>query len=194
MMPTLEPQKHAMLSLAVLITMLVVFYSIVIHPAISARMKYQERHEDLLFQFSKLGDMENRSNQLEIELEKLATQSIDKTGFLDNKPEALAAADLQKHIKTLIELNEGNLISTQVIPQQEVDIFPQVTVKVHLRGNIKALQHILYRLNFDFPVLLVDNLLIQKRHASGGRRAQQGADQLEVRFDITGFIYQDEAI
>jgi general secretion pathway protein M len=191
--PRLNAQKHAAASLSILIAVLVLFYSIIIYPAVSGRMQFQERYEELQFQFSKLGDSKNKSQQLKKELAYLGSQETDKTGFLENKPEALAAADLQKHIKTLIESSEGSLISTQVVQQKEDDIFPQVTVKVHLRGNIEALRNILFRLNTEHPVLLINNLLVQKRHGSGGRRPQRRADQLEVRFDITGFMYQAEA-
>lgn len=191
-MPTLDAQKHAAISLTILLTVLGLFYTVIIHPGFSIRMKLKERYEEIQFQFSKLGDPENETRQLKNELKKLGSRETDKTGFLENKPEALAAADLQKHIKTLIESNAGEMISTQVVQLKETDTFPHVTIKVHLRGNIEALRNILYRLNTEQPVLLIDNFLVQARQGSAGRRAQPGADQLEVRFDLTGFMYQIE--
>jgi len=190
--PKLDERKHAVISLTILIAGLALFYTVIIQPGLSSRMMFQERYEEIQFQFSKLGDPENKSHQLKNELKKLGSQETDKTGFLENKPEALAAADLQKHIKSLIESNAGEMISTQVVQHKDIDTFPQVTIKVHLRGNIEALRNILYRLNTDLPVLLIDNFLVQARQGSGRGRAQRGADQLEVRFDLTGFMYEAE--
>jgi len=192
-MQILDTHKHAIASLSILITVLVLFYAIIIHPAISSRMQFRERYEELQFQLNKLDDSESRYQQLQKDLEQLGSQETDQTGFLENKPEALAAADLQKHIKVLIESSAGDLISTQVVQQKELDIFPHIIVKVHLRGTIEALRNILYRLNTDTRILLVNNLFIQKRNSSGERRGQHGGDQLEVRFDVTGFIYQAAA-
>jgi hypothetical protein len=192
--PKLDPQKHAVASLTILIAVLVMFYATIIHPAISTRLQFQNRVEELQFQFSKLSDSANKSRQLEKELQNLGAQEADKTGFLEHKSEALAAADLQKHIKILVESNEGELISTQVVSQKEIDVFPQVNVKVQLRGNIEALRNILYRLNTEHPVLLINNLLVQSRQVSNGRRAQRRSEQLEVRFDVIGFMYQAKSL
>ena len=50
----------------------------------------------------------------------------------------------------------------------------------------------MYRLEINRPLLLLDNLLVQKRQrgdAAGGR----DADELEIRFDVTAFIYQSQS-
>lgn len=189
----LDTKMQAVASWTILLAMLLAFYIIIIHPAISARFQFKQRYEELQFQFSKLGNAESKSHQLQMELDRLRAQETDKTGFLENKPDALAAADLQNHIKTLIESSEGNLVSTQVVSQKEVDVFPKVTVKVYLRGSIEALRNVLYQMDSNQPVLIIDNLLIQRRGGSNRRSAQREADQLELRFDVTGFMFESDA-
>ena len=184
--------QHSTISVLMLLVCLLVMYIILIMPAVSGRSDVRERLEELQFQFAKFDQSAKQIQQLQKELEQLNNLQADQTGFLEEKPDALAAAELQKHIKSLIESNGGNLISTQVVKNDNDDLFPQVTIKVHMRGEIGTLQKILYRLTVDSPVLLINNVMLQKRHQAAGRRARRGVNQIETRFEITGFIFQAE--
>ncbi len=184
--------QHSTISVLMLLVCLLVLYIILIMPAVSGRSDVRERLEELQFQFAKYDQSAKQIQQLQKELEQLNNLQADQTGFLEEKPDALAAAELQKHIKSLIESNGGNLISTQVVKNDNDDLFPKVTIKVHMRGGIETLQKILYRLTADSPVLLINNVMLQKRHQAAGRRARRGVNQIETRFEITGFIFQAE--
>ncbi len=191
--------QHAVISMGILILILVLLYAVLILPAVSARAEFQDRFEEMQFQYSRFAGSENQLQRLQRELVQLKGMQLNLASFLEEKPQALAAAELQKHIKSLIESNNGNLISTQVIQQKEnTEAFPPVTVKVHMRGNIESLQGILYRLATEHPVLLIDNLFLQTRNIAASRnlqrrgRVRHGADLIEARFEITGYIFQAE--
>jgi len=206
----LSNRQHMVMSVGLLLLCLTILYISLIMPALSNRQTFSDRLEELQFQFSKFSRSAAQTDQLKQELEQLKNTETDRAGFLQDKSEALAAADLQKHIKTLIGINGGNVVSTQVIQRRhndrsaqgymevessrqldnEAGVFPQVTIKVHMRSDIEALQKTLHQLGTDQMVLLIDNMFIQKRHQARGRRVTRGKDQMEVRFDITGFIYQ----
>jgi hypothetical protein len=68
---------------------------------------------------------------------------------------------LQKQLKILIESHGGQIVSTQPIDDQDNDLFPKVTIKLHMRGNINTLQETLYALEFATPLLFIDNIIIQ---------------------------------
>ena len=185
-------RRQALLSLGLLLSVIALLSTILVLPAINGRLKFHNRLNELQFQYSKFQGIAKQSELLKEDLTLLQKVQTDQSGFLDEKPEALAAADLQKQIKTLIDTNGGNLISTQVVKNRsdEVSMFPEVTIKVHMRSDIEALQKLLYQLASSETVLQVDNLLIQKRRQGGGRRARRDANLLEIRFDTTGYIYQ----
>lgn len=191
--------QHAVISMGILILFLVFLYAVLILPVVSARTEFQERFEEMQLQYSKFSDSENKMQGLERELVQLKGMQLNLSGFLEEKSQALAAADLQKHIKNLIETSNGSLISAQVIPQKEKsETFPPITIKVHMRGNIESLQGILYRLATEQPVLLIGNLYLQTRNIVAPRtpqrrgRTRHGADVIEARFEITGYIFQAE--
>ena len=170
----LDAKKHGVASAAILVALLILCYAIFVQPAVSSRKQFHQRYDELQFQFSKLGDSNNKATLLKKELDVLGAANADTSGFFEFKQASLAAADIQKHLKTLVESSQASLISTQVIKQLGTDIFPQVTIKVHFRGNTNALKTVLYQLNSERPVLFIDNLLIQSRQRSRGGRAQRG--------------------
>ena len=184
--------QHAAVSLILLFVLLLVVYMVFIKPAVTGRVEFYDRLEELQFQYEKLSNSINQTGALKAEIASLKSDKPDQAGFLEEKAEALAAADLQNHIKNLISNNGGNLISTQVIQTQENEIFPDITIKVHMRGNIETLQKILYELHSTQPVLLLNNFLVQARNINRRSRIRQNEDQLEIRFDITGFIYRSD--
>ncbi len=61
-------------------------------------------------------------------------------------------------------------------------------MKMHVRGTIESLRQILYTFDTGQPLLFLDNLLIQKRRRSD-EPAPRNADLLDIRFDVTAFIY-----
>jgi len=60
-----------------------------------------------------------------------------------------------------------------------------------MRGNINTLQETLYALEFATPLLFIDNIIIQNRvKRSASRRNQPNADQLDIRLDVIGYIFE----
>lgn len=180
-----------MLSLILLLAALAGAYLVLVKPAIAGRQNFHTRLDKLRFQYTRLSASLSHIDAIRADLKKLKQQPTDKTGFITDKQRALAAADLQRHINTLISSSGGDLISTQVTPDKnDKETFPAITVKVHVRADIDALQKLLYQLAAGNPVLTTDNLLIQSRNTGLPGRRQREENQLDVRFDVTGFIYR----
>lgn len=187
--PDLKRLLHALLSLSLALVTLAVMIYTVVWPALSARTLLQERMQALQFQGRKFGLATLQTPVLEQELEQLAGLETSLEGFLEDKPPALAAADLQQLLNAIIEDAGGALVSAQVL--QEADragLFPAVTVKVTMHGATESLQRLLYRIDTGRLRLILDNLRVQKRQFSGN----PALDELEIRFDVTAFIYRPE--
>ena len=187
--PDLKRLLHALLSLSLALVTLAVMIYTVVWPALSARTLLQERMQALQFQGRKFGLATLQTPVLEQELEQLAGLETGLEGFLEDKPPALAAADLQQLLNAIIEDAGGALVSAQVL--QEADragLFPAVTVKVTMHGATESLQRLLYRIDTGRLRLILDNLRVQKRQFSGN----PALDELEIRFDVTAFIYRPE--
>ena len=189
----MRPRQHMALSAALALVAAGLLFFTLVWPALSTRAAFHERLELLQFQQQKFTAAAARAPALEKELETLAGVKTDQGGFLEEKPRDLAAADLQQLLASLIEQSGGELISTQVLQEIENEsVFPEITVKVYLRGATESLQELVYRLEINRPLLLLDNLLVQKRRL-GDPGSRNEADELEIRFDVTAFIYQSDA-
>ena len=192
--------QHSFISVSILILVLALLYYLLIFPAINSHAELNEQFDDLQFQYSRFSRSINQIESIKEQLQNFQQSQTDQSGFLEEKSEALAAADLQTQIKNLIESSDANLVSTQVIRNQTEDIFPSVTIKVHMRSNIESTQQVLHQLESDKTILLIDNLYIQMRNQSVSRNARTrlrnrqrvNLGTMDVRFEITGFIFQAE--
>ena len=182
-------RQHALLAAGLMLVAAGLLYFILVWPSLAGRTIFLERLERLQFQQQKLTETVALTPFLEKELAVLSGLEIDQSGFLEQKPRDLAAADLQRQLSLLIDAAGGSLVSTQVLPnKEEEDIFPAITMKMHMRGTIESLRQILYTFDTGQPLLFLDNLLIQKRRRSD-EPAPRDADLLDIRFDVTAFIY-----
>ncbi len=181
---------HSSISVSLTLLGVGALFFFVVWPALSSRAALQERLQALQLQEQKFGLATLRTPALEKELEELAAREINLEGFLEEKPLALAAADLQQMIGSFVEEAGASLISAQVLQEADNDSpFPAIIVKVNLHGNTDSLHKILYRIDTSRLQLLADNLRVQKRQSGGN----PSVDELGIRFDVTAFIYRPES-
>lgn len=183
-------RRQAALALGLAALLPVLAYAALVLPALAGRQSAQLRLDELQFQHGQLVQKTTQLRQRQEELAALDRGRPDPGSFLEDKPEALAAADLQRQIKGLVEGNQGDLVSTQAVPGDNESMFPEVVLKVHLRADIHALQKILYELASARPVLLLDNLLVQKQFDQAAPTAA-GMKDLEARLDVIAYIYRN---
>lgn len=185
----LKKWQHALISLGILFLVLSILFVGLVAPAMTNKNTNNERIADLQLQHARYKSAEQELIQLQKQIEKLLHENLEhKKDFLEEKQHTLAAADLQQYLKKIIESHAGNLVSTQPITDVNIKPFPKVTIKVHMRGNIDALQKTLYQLESSKPQLFIDNVIIQRRNPTG-RGKQLHIDQLDIRFDVNGYIF-----
>ena len=203
MIDQLKTWQHAGLSLMILMIVLGIFYLLIINPAIVARVQFNDRVESLHFQQEKLIQLLGQRDQLMEDAGQLEQYRLDEANFLEEKTVPLVAADLQRILNTLISDHGGTVVSTQVVNNRDNELFQKVTINVNLRGDIEALQRILFEIKQNKPVLFIDNLMI---NLQGGRRAPRQTnprsrrqlpatatpDLLDVKFEISGYIYKSD--
>lgn len=111
--------------------------------------------------------------------------------YLQGSTRALASAELQAYVRTVIEASDGDLLSTQPIAKGDDASGREVKVNVRMSGTVEALVQVLYRISSGVPVLLTDEVLILRGRGGGSRQAKAGRDgNLEIHFTLTGFVKQ----
>lgn len=187
MNPGTSDWRHGFASLAILILLIAGLYFLMVQPALSTNNINAERIDNLEFQSEKFNRSKQEVDFLTSEIKQLQKQYPNKQGFLEAKAPAVVAADLQKQIKTMVTGSGGTLLSTHALTQAGDELFPRIAIKVHMRSDIKTLLNVLYQITINRPLLFTENVLIQKRH-TGARNKQQINNQIEVRFDVSGYI------
>ena len=90
--------------------------------------------------------------QLQAQLESLDKEVESASFYVDADTPALAAAALQKQVKTAVDGAGGTLTSTQNLPMKEEGNAHRVAILVRMRGDVDALFKVLYDLEAASPV------------------------------------------
>lgn len=187
MIQSLSKFQHTALSAALGMLVLFLLYFILIAPAIAVRSNLAERLETLMLQYERMSRAAARIPQLQAAIAGLRDAPADNAAFLNGRSAALAAAELQKYLESVIEKHNGSLRSARVVPADKRGPFPAVALQVNTSGDVQSLQRILYDMYSGRPLLLLDNVLIKARDTPASRRAQSGSEGIELQFVATGF-------
>lgn len=115
--------------------------------------------------------------------------------YLPQSAPPLAAAELQQRVKAVVEAAGATLRSTQALPPTEEGNAVKVTVSASMTGDTESLRKILYELEAQTPLLLVDNLDVTAREnrprLPGGRLANYSRVQLNIQLEISGYTRKE---
>lgn len=155
--------------------------------------EFLEQQQARLQQVNRIAASREPIQQL---MAKLAQDKGLTAQYLPQSAPALAAAELQQRIRSVVEAAGGTLRSTQALPPVEEGNTVKVAVSVTLTADTDNLQKILYDLEGQTPLLFVDNLEISAREnrqrLPGGRMATYTRIQLSVQFEVSGYLRKKE--
>ena len=184
--------KSRIAALTLLIGMVLIFSLGIFGPLLAISESYRERIEDSEFKLQKLRNIAAEKDFWLKRLEEIKKQGKAEGRLIARDTAALASADLQSLIKEAVNRANGELISTQVIPEHKEEQFNRVAVKVRMTGSTQALRDILHSFESGHPILFVDNLNIRPirnvQPMLPGRKAGKVTDKLSVDFDVIGYI------
>jgi general secretion pathway protein M len=194
MIAPLTPMQSRVLALGVLALALAVGGVLLVAPIVAQYRYYDERMAELSDHLQRYANLANARSANQSALTRIKRQGAGARYYLRSEKEALASAELQQHVKRVINRSGGQLVSTQVLPSQRAELATVATVRVNMRGDIQALQKVLYALETGRPMLFLDKLSVR---GGARRRLPAGASkktmQLTVRFDASGYIRRRDA-
>ena len=184
---TLAAEKHGLLALLILLALLLAFHLVLIQPAITQKSANAARIETLALQFSQFSRAGAEITRIKEEIDGLRATETGGGDFLAAQAPAIAAANLQKDLKAMIEASGGELISSQALPGRADEAQPRVTIQAVLWADMAALRAALYQLMIHRPLLFTDKIMIQRRNLSPGRRDRAGG-LLEVQLEVSAYL------
>lgn len=203
------PSRLAALLLLICAVLLVGL--LVVRPYLHAFQGYRSLAIETQAQMDRFAAHAKDPKQIRAELDRMRKAKGSRGLFLKAKSESRAGALLLQRLTDAVQREGGTLVSSQVVPGNGKSPFPMVTVRAQLKVTAEALQHIFHRFESQRPALFIDNLLITARKAKSrrvrraSRRAsrrgkvirpvarQEETPPLRVRFDLTGYLWQEGA-
>lgn len=128
--------------------------------------------------------------QLEERLSVVTARLNSSDLYFRSATAELAGAELQRRISTLVDSTDAKLISTQNLGVSKEAGPTKITVRVRLSGDMEALSKILYELESQPPVTIIQNLSMRGKRVPVRRRNRQLAalHSIDINFDLIGFL------
>lgn len=182
----LTPWQSKAAALALLTLVLVAAGLAVATPVWLLHQRYDTAMEDAktrLERYSKIAGMREGLQQKVAEV-----KALDATRhYLRSASPALAAAELQELVKSVLDANGGKLNSIQILPHKDEGLYRQVTVSLQLTAPLSALKAMLYKLESARPYLFIDNFSIRSFPGFAPRTTPAVEPELTIQFDLTGY-------
>lgn len=185
-----EARYQRWLALGLLAALVLVTVLAALLPLFNTWLDYREQKETLLFRLQRQQTIAARRDSVAQNLDFLHEQ-FQQQGYLsDSDTESLASAELQNIIKTAVTDAGGQLTSTQGLPGKTEDGFMRILVKVRMSCSMEALRAVLYALETNIPLLLIDQLDISPVRGARNRSNNklEPSSQLNVSFQVVSFM------
>lgn len=175
---------------AVLLLLLLLgnIYLLVIFPLQNYYNKHSDQITSLRNDYKEYYQISLSREELETEAKRISDMRESQGYFLKSDSSSLAAAELQAHVKKIIENSGGRLLSTQPIPTADSNKLQTVHVRVRMQGDMTVLHKMLHGLEAGKPTVILDNVVLSHVNISKRYTKKMTQAAISVNFDIIGFI------
>ena len=212
MIKPLSTYQHCAIAVGLLALLLFVGYLAVAQPLMARYRLYQERIEQAQDQLARYQRILATKASLQARLEQARTQQASQASYLSAQSPALAATELQKKVKSVVNASGGKLVSTQILQVQDGERYPKVAIKVQITGTTEVLKKVLHSMESATPLLFLEDMQIRAREVRdkskprnrnrvrdrNRRRANKvpriTRTELTVRFELSGYMRAGAAL
>jgi hypothetical protein len=184
-------KKHCTQALLLLLATLLVLFLVIFIPWQSKWSFYAEQQLALSERLTTYNKMLHQKVHLEERLSVVSNHLNNSELFFRSATAELAGAELQRRIRSLVDTTDAKLISTQNLGVTSEAGQNRIAVRVRLTGDMDAVSKILYELETEAPVTIIQNLSMRaKRVSMRRRRGRQIEVQniIDINFDLSGFL------
>jgi len=151
--------------------------------------EYDDKTREFTATLERYQQVNARKEGLEAELQAARQRLSRSSYYLDATTPALAAAELQKQVKQVIEAQGAKLVSTQNLDSVAVETPARIVIRVRMNGEVEALSKVLHELEGGRPLLFVENMTVRSlRQVRGRGRERTAAFTLDINFDLVGYL------
>lgn len=185
-MRALKPLESRLLAVLLLVAVLVGATIAVVVENRRNHADYDNAIADRLDQIARYSRVAATREGYETTIKAVKARDAGKF-YLKSSSPALAAADIQQVVQTVVEANSLRTESMQIAPHKDENGSRRITVNLRLRGKLAGVQHMLYALETTQPYLFVDNLNIQTTVRFNYVPAPAVEPDVMAQFDVSGY-------
>lgn len=180
--------RDRLFALALLLVAVVVVYMTVIGPLVDLGQEYSESVDDLQFRLQRYRKVASEKAYWTRRVEEIRQHSTVSEQYISRDTAALASADLQTLIKETVNTSGGELISTQVVPEQKEEQLTRIAVRVRMNGSTRVLRDVLHSVETASPILWVDNVNLRPIRMPVRPGGKGLTDKLSIDFEVVGYM------
>ena len=185
----LPRRSQRILALVILIGLLGLTYLVFVMPLVIMAQGYDEEIDRLDHHLASFRQVIAEGETAKQRLRQVSLAEKRNGYYLESDRPALAAAELQRRLKQIVEKHGGSIISSQVLGEREGEELHRVMLRVNMRMGLPAFERILYALETQPPVLLLDNITIVARPTGSTAKWKGSSEQqeLDASIDVMGY-------
>ncbi|MGH6942671.1 MAG: type II secretion system protein GspM [Geminicoccaceae bacterium] len=171
-------------------------YGLIVAPVLAAYEDAEQRIEQARALLARYVALAEQRPALAERLAEQQERAASAPGYLQGPSDALAAAQLQDRVKSVVEAAGGKLRSTQILPAKPADADPAIrrtALRVQFVVTIEGLTKTLYALETGQPYLLTDELTVHEQRVRRRRNAPDLQPTLDVSLEVFGYLRQEPA-
>ncbi|HTQ15198.1 MAG TPA: type II secretion system protein GspM [Rhizomicrobium sp.] len=124
---------------------------------------------------------------LEAELRQVRAQAAQVPGLIVSDSAALAQAQLQDEVKSIVTANQGEVRTAQIVPVSAVDGFEIIAIQYDLMLPMAKLADLTYAIESHSPYLFIEDADITSQQDFQSGDPQTANPMVEVRWTIHGY-------
>jgi hypothetical protein len=188
MSAALTDKQRQQLAVTILAAVLLLIFGAIVLPLWFANASRQENIQLLQERLVRLQQMTDENVSLGPRLERLKREEINNGHYLKGNTETVAAAELQRLVKSIATQNQVSVTSTQILPAIAESNFVRIGLKVRVRGSMRGLVESIYDIETDKSFLFLDKLVL--RDVSRRRtRVDTAGKPFDAEFELAGYAY-----
>jgi general secretion pathway protein M len=172
-MQKLNKTQERWVAVGLLFSIFIIISAVVFIPWYNAINETLEKIEDQVYQIQRYQRVIASRDEVLNEVEQ-GRKKINALGyFFTQETYSLAAAELQKRIKGMVEGAGGDISSTQVLPYKEQDELIRIAVKVRLVGDMEMLRSLLFEISSAKPLMSIEDITIIPKRGKRNRKTRE---------------------
>jgi len=187
MIAALPGKQQRWIAIGLLIAVLIVVFSVIVLPLWSANTSRQEIIQVLGERLANLRRMADEDATLRPRLELLKRAQIENGHYLKGSSETVAAAELQRLVKSISGGNNITVTSTRIMPASKEEDFVRIEIRIRLRGSLTGIIESVYDLESNETFLFLNNLSL---HDASRRRPTRAivAKPVDAELEIAAYM------